>query len=196
MFMGNAPSAASAFKPLGGQNTTAPSLYQRPYWKCLTSAFYLYQFTPTFDNTTAKAGSKSYTLRPGPCYKFGINTVQSPFCYLLTVPKWRELESTPGITPKRNHKFAFFFSQLVKTVNRVSKKHVCRPMWVRYVLKDFCNFSMVTKNVKSIGQNYSPFFSNERHFEIWFPKMKTTSEVNYLNYTKKIQFCMWQPHFP
>ena len=22
------------------------------------------------------------------------------------------------------------------------------------------------------------------------------SEVNYLNYTKKIQFCMWQLHFP
>ena len=34
-------------------------------------------------------------------------------------------------------------------------------------------------------------FSNERHFEIWFPIKKQLhfSEENYLNYTKKTQFC-------
>ena len=44
-------------------------------------------------------------------------------------------------------------------------------MWVRYVLKEFCNFSLVTKNVKS--RSKIALLSNERHFEIWFLKKKT-----------------------
>ena len=37
--------------------------------------------------------------------------------------------------------------------------------------KNFCNFSLVTKKCEK--DKNSPFFSNERHFEIWFPKKKT-----------------------
>ena len=52
------------------------------------------------------------------------------------------------------------------------------------------------ENVKS-RLKVAPF-SNERHFEIWFPKREQLrfSEVNYLNFTKKTQFFMWQLHFP
>ena len=44
--------------------------------------------------------------------------------------------------------------------------------------------------------DFQSIFSNERHFEIWFPKWKQLhfSEENYLNYTKKKQFCKWQLH--
>ena len=60
----------------------------------------------------------------------------------------------------------------------------------------FVTFPWWLKNVKS--RSKIALFSNERHFEIWFPKKKTIRffEVNYLNYTKKTQFCMWQPHYP
>ena len=45
-------------------------------------------------------------------------------------------------------------------------------MWVRYVLKEiFCNFPLVAKNVKS--RSKIALFSNERHFEIWFPRKRT-----------------------
>ena len=37
--------------------------------------------------------------------------------------------------------------------------------------RNFCNFSLVTKNVES--RSKTALFSNERHFEIWFPKKKT-----------------------
>ena len=36
--------------------------------------------------------------------------------------------------------------------------------------RNFCNFSLVTKKMWKVGQKYP--FSNERHFEIWFPKKK------------------------
>ena len=56
----------------------------------------------------------------------------------------------------------FFFFKIGKAKNvRVSKIHVC--MWVRCVLW--------LKNVKS--RSRIALFSNERHFEIWFPKKKT-----------------------
>ena len=60
----------------------------------------------------------------------------------------------------------------------------------------FVTFPWWLKNVKSRSK-ITPF-SNERHFEIWFPKREQLrfSEENYLNYTKKTQFCMWQLHFP
>ena len=37
--------------------------------------------------------------------------------------------------------------------------------------RNFCNFPLVTKNVKS--RSKIALFSNERHFEIWFPKKRT-----------------------
>ena len=37
--------------------------------------------------------------------------------------------------------------------------------------RNICNFSLVTKNVKS--RSKIALFSNERHFEIWFPKKRT-----------------------
>ena len=60
----------------------------------------------------------------------------------------------------------------------------------------FVTFLDPKKIVKSRSE--IAIFSNERHFQICFSKKKTIRcfEVNYLNYTKKIQFCMWQLHFP
>ena len=63
--------------------------------------------------------------------------------------------------------------------------------------RNFCNFSLVTKNVKKRPK--IALSSNERHFEILFLKERKQlcfSEVNYLNYTKEIQFYMQQLHFP
>ena len=76
--------------------------------------------------------------------------------------------------------------------------------------RNFCNFPWWLRNVKSRWK--ISIFSNERHFEIWFPKKITITFFwsKYLNYTKKTQFCMWQgifqqlvpegapwnPHFP
>ena len=56
------------------------------------------------------------------------------------------------------------------------------------------------KNVKSRSK-ITFFFSNERHFEIWFPKKKQKqlnfSEENDLNYTKETNFAyVWHLHFP
>ena len=60
----------------------------------------------------------------------------------------------------------------------------------------FVSFPCWLKIVKSRPK--VAFFLNERHFEIWFRKKETKhfSEENYLNYTKKTIFCMWQWHFP
>ena len=61
----------------------------------------------------------------------------------------------------------------------------------------FCNFSLLTKNVKSRSKIVF-FFQMSAILKFDFQKRKQLrfSEVNYLNYTKKIQFCMWQLHFP
>ena len=65
-----------------------------------------------------------------------------------------------------------FFSKLVRHKKSIG--------WAKYVYvcewdmcwRNFCNFSLVTKkNVKSRSQ--IALFSNERHFEIWFPKKRT-----------------------
>ena len=58
---------------------------------------------------------------------------------------------------------SYLFSQLVRQTSQI---RVC--VWVTYVLKEFCSFSLVTKNVKSRPK--IALFLNERHFEIWFPK--------------------------
>ena len=52
--------------------------------------------------------------------------------------------------------------------------------WAKYMYvfnwdmcwRNFCNFYLVTKKCEKYVKN-CPFFSNERHFEIWFPKKKT-----------------------
>ena len=63
--------------------------------------------------------------------------------------------------------------------------------------RNFCNFSLVTKNVKSRSK-MALFFQNERHFDKWFPKKKTTtfSEVNYPDYTKTPNFACGNYIFP
>ena len=61
--------------------------------------------------------------------------------------------------------------------------------------RNFCNFPWWLKNVKS--RSKIALFSNERHFEIWFPKKRITffwSKLS-ITYTKKTQFCMWQTTF-
>ena len=61
----------------------------------------------------------------------------------------------------------------------------------------FCNFPLVAKKCES--RSKITLFSNERHFENFiFKKEKQLrfSEVNYLNYTKRTQFCMWNYSFP
>ena len=86
-----------------------------------------------------------------------------------------------------------FFSKLVRQKKLIgwAKKymHVCGwdMCW-----RNFCNFPWWLENVRS--RSKIALFSNEHHFEIWFSKRKQLhfSEVNYLNYTKKTQFCMWQ----
>ena len=69
-------------------------------------------------------------------------------------------------------------------------------MWVTCAVGMFVTFPWWLKNVKS--RSKIACFSNERHIEIWLPKKKTITcfWVNYLNYTNKTQFCMWQLHFP
>ena len=66
---------------------------------------------------------------------------------------------------------SYFFFKIgkAKKVNRVSKIHVC--MWVRYAEGILVTFPWWLKNVKS--RSKIALFSNERHFEIWFPKKKT-----------------------
>ena len=80
---------------------------------------------------------------------------------------------------------SYFLSKLVRQKKAIG--------WAKYVYvcvwdmcwRNFCNFSLVTKNVKS--RSKIALFSNERHFGIWFPKREQLriSEVNDLNYTKK-----------
>ena len=68
-------------------------------------------------------------------------------------------------------KFVFFFSKLVR-----QKKWI---RWAKYVYvcvwdmcwRNFCNFPWWLENVKI--RSKIALFSNERHFEIWFPKKKT-----------------------
>ena len=65
----------------------------------------------------------------------------------------------------------YFFSKLVrqkKSIGWAKYMYVCEwdMCW-----RNFCNFSLLTKNVKSRSK-IAPF-SNERHFEIWFSIKKT-----------------------
>ena len=86
-----------------------------------------------------------------------------------------------------------FFSKLVRQKKSIG--------WAKYVYvcewdmcwRNFCNFPWSLKNVKS--RSKIALFSNECHFEIWFPK-KRTIRFFWSKTTKKTQFCMWQLHFP
>ena len=75
---------------------------------------------------------------------------------------------------------------------RTSHGPIPHPLRKVRLNTSFCG----VENVES--RSKIALFSSERHLEIWFPRKRTLrfSEVNYLNYTKKTQFCMWQLHFP
>ena len=62
----------------------------------------------------------------------------------------------------------FFKIGKAKKVNRVSK--ICLCEW-DMCWRNFCNFSWWLENVKS--RSKIALFSNERHFETWYPKKKT-----------------------
>ena len=69
-------------------------------------------------------------------------------------------------------KFGFFFSKLVrqkKSIGRAKYMYVCE--WDLCWRIFFLTFPWWLKNVKS--RSKTAIFSNERHFEIWFPKKKT-----------------------
>ena len=98
-------------------------------------------------------------------------------------------------------KFVFFFSKLVR-----QKKKKMSIGWAIYIYvcewdlcwRNFCNFSLVTKKCeRKVGQN-SPFFKWAPFWNFIFKKENdyVFFEVNYLDYTKKTQFRVWQLHFP
>ena len=72
-------------------------------------------------------------------------------------------------------KFVFFFFKIDKAKKKKKKKSIG---WVKYVYvcewdmcwRNFCNFSMVTKNVKS--RSKIALFFQMSAFEIWFRKKK------------------------
>ena len=69
-----------------------------------------------------------------------------------------------------NSYFLFFkIGKAKKSIGWAKYMYVCEwdMCW-----RKFCNFPLVTKNVKS--RSKIALFSNERHFEIWIPKKKTT----------------------
>ena len=65
---------------------------------------------------------------------------------------------------------SYFFGRAKKKVNRVSK-NTCMYVSAMCAEGIFVNFPWWLKNAKS--RSKIALFSNERHFEIWFPKQKT-----------------------
>ena len=68
-------------------------------------------------------------------------------------------------------KFVFFFSKLVRQTQSIGEQNT--RMYVSEICAEgiFVTFPWWLKNVKS--RSKIVLFSNERHFEIWFPKKKT-----------------------
>ena len=66
----------------------------------------------------------------------------------------------------------FFFFKIGKAKKKSVRwaKYVYVCEWDMYV-RNFCNFPWWLKNVKS--RSKIAVFSNEHHFEIWFPKKRT-----------------------
>ena len=93
-----------------------------------------------------------------------------------------------------------FFSKLVikaKKVNRVSKMCVCMCVFEICAEGIFVTSPWWLEDVKSRSKitlffKWAPFWNliSKKENNYVF------SEVDYLNYTKKTQFCMWQLHFP
>ena len=91
-----------------------------------------------------------------------------------------------------------FFSKLVRLRKSIG--------WAKYVYvcewnmcwRMFCNFPWWLINVKS--RSKIALFSNERHFEIWFPKMKTitffSSKLSKLHKKKRPNFACGNYIFP
>ena len=91
--------------------------------------------------------------------------------------------------------FFFFFCKIGKAKKSIG--------WAKCKIRDVCKwdmcwrsfwvFSLVTKKCEN-----NPFFQMCAILKFDFQKRKQLhfSEENYLNYTKKTQFCMWHLHFP
>ena len=94
---------------------------------------------------------------------------------------------------------SFFFFKIGKA-KKVNIGEQNRCMYVSEICAEgiFVTFPWWLKNVK-IRSEIAPFFfqmSAILKFDFQKRKQLRFSEVNYLNYTKKTQFCMWQLHFP
>ena len=88
--------------------------------------------------------------------------------------------------------FVFFFCKIDKAKQKKKCVHLCK--WDMCQM-NFCVFSLVTRNCERYVI-MAFFFSNECHVETCFPKMKTIIfwEENYVSFTKKTHFWMWQLH--
>ena len=64
--------------------------------------------------------------------------------------------------------FVFLIGKAKKSIGWAKYMYVCE--WYM-CWRNFCNFPWWLKDVKS--RSKIALFSNERHFEIWFPKKKT-----------------------
>ena len=94
-------------------------------------------------------------------------------------------------------KFVFFFKigKAKKSIGWAKYVYVC--VW-DMCWRNFCNFPWWLENVKSRSKIAFFFFQMSAILKFDFQKREQLrfSEVNYLNYTKKTQFRMWQLHFP
>ena len=88
--------------------------------------------------------------------------------------------NTRNHTKEKPYLFLFFVVVVVVFFFKIGKAKMSIG-WAKYMYvcewdmcwRKFCNISLVTKNVKN--RSKKPFFSNEHHFKIWFPKKKTTT---------------------
>ena len=85
------------------------------------------------------------------------------------------------------------FPKSVRQKSQKGELNTCIYVSKLWAAGIFVSFFLVTKKCeKEVFKK--ALFSNERQFEFCFSKMKNLHfwEENYLNYTKKTQFCMWQ----
>ena len=86
----------------------------------------------------------------------------------MRINTWTHTKEKPYLIKMR----IFFFSKLLRQKKSIGwAKYMC--MYVSEICAEgiFVTFTWWLKNVKSRSE--IALFSNERHFEIWFPKKKT-----------------------
>ena len=86
-----------------------------------------------------------------------------------------------------------FFANLVRQKEKSQKDELNTCIYVRYVPKVFLCLSLVTKNCETQVKSNPPFQMStilKFVFQKW--KQLRFSEENYLHFTLKTQFCMWQ----